>query len=74
MTAATYDGNGLRASATTTPSGGSSTTQGFVWDTVTPPRLLMDSGNAYIYVPSATPAEQVNLSTGVVTYLAILGR
>lgn len=26
MTAATYDGNGVRASATTTPSGGSSST------------------------------------------------
>jgi RHS repeat-associated protein len=70
MTAATYDGNGLRASATTTPSGGSSTTQNFVWDTVAPTaRLLMDSGNAYIYGLSATPAEQVKLSTGAITYL-----
>ena len=33
MTAATYDGDGLRTSATTTPIGGSSSTQNFVWDT-----------------------------------------
>ena len=64
MTAATYDGNGLRASAT------SSTTQAFTWDTTTTvPRLLMDSGSAYIYAGSGTPAEQVSLSTGAATYL-----
>ena len=33
MTVASYDGDGLRTSATTTPSGGSSATQNFVWDT-----------------------------------------
>ena len=62
MTAATYDGNGLRASATT---GG--TTQNFTWDGS---QLLMDSGNAYIYGTGTTPAEQVNLATGQVSYLA----
>jgi RHS repeat-associated protein len=67
---ATYDGNGLRASATTTPSGGSATTQNFAWNTTTPvPQLLMDSANAYVYGSSGTPAEQVNLATGAVTYL-----
>jgi RHS repeat-associated protein len=79
MTAASYDGNGLRASAAT---GG--TTEDFTWDTQTGnaqaanpggpsqgglPQLLMDSGNAYIYTSGAAPAEQVNLSTGAITYL-----
>jgi RHS repeat-associated protein len=67
---ATYDGDGLRTSATTTPTGGSESTQNFVWDpTSSVPRLLMDSTNAYVYGPSGTPIEQVNLSTGTVTYL-----
>jgi RHS repeat-associated protein len=70
MTAATYDGDGLRASATTTPVGGSSSTQSFVWNTVPSiPELLMDTDNAYIYGPSGTPFEQVDLSTGTITYL-----
>ena len=70
MTAATYDGDGLRTSAASTPTGGSSSTQNFVWDTTSSvPRLLMDSTNAYIYGPSGTPFEQVNLSTGAITYL-----
>jgi len=65
MTAATYDGNGLRATATT-----SSGTQNFTWNTVSVvPQLLMDSVNAYIYAPGGTPAEQVNLTTGTATYL-----
>jgi RHS repeat-associated protein len=62
MTAATYDGNGLRASATT-----GSGTQNFAWDGS---RLLMDSSNAYIYVGGNTPAEQVSLSTGALSYLS----
>jgi RHS repeat-associated protein len=70
MTAATYDGSGLRASATTTPSGGSAVTQNFVWNSATAiPQLIMDSASAYIYGAGAAPAEQVNLSTGTVTYL-----
>jgi RHS repeat-associated protein len=64
MTAATYDGNGVRAAAT------SATSQAFTWDfSGTAPQLLMDSGHAYIYAYSGTPAEEVNLSTGAVTYL-----
>ena len=70
MTATTYDGDGLRTSAATTPTGGGSSTQNFVWDTTSSvPRTLMDSTNAYIYGPSGTPFEQVNLSTGAITYL-----
>ncbi len=79
MTAASYDGNGLRASATA-----GSTTQNFTWDTETgnaqtgvpggpspggSPQLLMDSSNAYIYTGGITPAEQVSLSAGAITYL-----
>jgi RHS repeat-associated protein len=70
MSAATYDGTGLRASTTTTPSGKSAVTEGYVWDTVPYiPQMIMDSDNAYIYTTGATPLEQVNLSTGTVTYL-----
>jgi RHS repeat-associated protein len=70
MTAATYDGDGLRASTTITPSGQSAITQGYVWNTVPQvPQLLMDSTNAYIYVDSTAPAEQVSLSSGAITYL-----
>ncbi|HVB42381.1 MAG TPA: RHS repeat-associated core domain-containing protein, partial [Streptosporangiaceae bacterium] len=70
MTAAAYDGNGMRASSTITPSGKSAVTQGYVWDTVRRiPQLIMDSSSAYIYGDGNAPAEQVNLSTGVSTYL-----
>jgi RHS repeat-associated protein len=61
MTAATYTGYGLRASDTI---GG--TSQGFVWNG---DNLLMDGTSAYIYVGSQAPAEQVNLSSGTITYL-----
>jgi RHS repeat-associated protein len=68
---ATYDGDGMRTTATTTPSGGSASTANFVWDKTTPvPRVLMDSTNAYLYGPSGTPMEQVNLSSGTITYLS----
>jgi RHS repeat-associated protein len=64
MTAASYDGNGLRASAT------SATTQNFTWDTASViPQMLMDTSNAYINIPGADVAEQVNLSTGTPVYL-----
>jgi RHS repeat-associated protein len=70
MTAASYDGNGLRASSTTTPSGGSATTQGYVWNTVPQtPQMIMDSTNAYVYLFGIAPTEQVNLATGTITYL-----
>lgn len=67
MTSATYDGDGLRASAAFTPAGGSAVTDDYVWDDDS---LLMDSGNAYIYAGNQdTPTEQVNLATGTITYL-----
>jgi RHS repeat-associated protein len=66
-----YDGNGLRTSATSTPSGGSETTQQFVWNTTTSvPELLMDSTRAYFYGPDGTPFEQVTLSSGAIRYLS----
>jgi RHS repeat-associated protein len=70
MSSATYDGSGLRTSATSTPSGGSPATQHFVWNTTTTePELLSDSTNANIYDSSGAPIEQVNLSTGTIEYL-----
>jgi RHS repeat-associated protein len=70
MTAASYDGNGLRAAATTTPAGGSALTQGYVWNKLTAvPQLIMDGTSAYIYAFGNTPAEQVNLASGAITYL-----
>ena len=70
MTAATYDGTGLRQTATSTPAGGASITQKFTWDPSSAlPRLLIDSNNAYIYARTGTPFEQVNLATGSAQYL-----
>ncbi|HTA03119.1 MAG TPA: RHS repeat-associated core domain-containing protein, partial [Streptosporangiaceae bacterium] len=71
MTSASYNGNNLRSTAVSVPTGGSATTQDFVWDTADQASsfLLMDSGNAYIYAMANTPLEQVNLSTGAVSYL-----
>lgn len=66
MTTASYDASGHRAATTITPSGGSSITQGYVWNGNA---LLMDSTNAYIYTDGNAPAEQVSLGTGTVTYL-----
>lgn len=70
MSAAGYDGNGLRQSATFTPAGGSATTRDYVWNTTgSVPQLLMDSATAYVYAGSGAPAEQVSLTAGTVTYL-----
>ena len=70
MTAAAYNGNGLRASSASTPAGGGTDTEGYVWDTTKQtPQLLMDSANAYVYAGGNTPAEQISLATGTVTYL-----
>jgi RHS repeat-associated protein len=70
MTAATYDGNGMRASSSSTPSGGSAITQAYVWNTVPEiPQLIMDSTNAYIFGAGLAPTEQINLSSGAITYL-----
>jgi hypothetical protein len=64
--AARWSIDGIRASATFSPAGGSPSTQNFVWDGDT---LLMDSTNAYIYTTRTAPAEQVILATGTITYL-----
>ena len=65
MSAATYDGQDIRASDTV-----AGTSQTFTWNTSgTMPQLLMDSASAYIYADGGTPAEQVNLTTGTVRYL-----
>ena len=66
MTAATYDGNGERASTTIAPSGQSAITQGYAWNGNS---LLMDGTNAYVYAAADVPAEQVSLANGTVTYL-----
>ena len=63
MTAAAYDGNGPARLRHHT--GG--TSQDYVWNAAD--KLLMDGANAYIYAAGTTPAEQVSLSTGTVTYL-----
>ena len=65
MATAVYDGNGLRASATV-----GATSQTFTWNAASQgPQLLMDSQNAYIYGYHLGPIEQVNLSSGAVSYL-----
>jgi RHS repeat-associated protein len=70
MNSASYDGDGLRQTSTSTPAGGTETSQNYVWDTEgTLPQLLMDGISAYIYDGGMVPAEQVNLATGAVTYL-----
>jgi hypothetical protein len=56
MSAAGYDGNGLRRSATSPRAGGSATTQDYVWNTTSSvPQLLMDSATAYVYTGSGAP-------------------
>jgi RHS repeat-associated protein len=67
MTTATYDADGHRTAASFTTSAGN-TSQSNVWGEGD--SLLMDSTNAYIYAGSEyTPAEQINLATGTITYL-----
>jgi RHS repeat-associated protein/uncharacterized repeat protein (TIGR02059 family) len=70
MSATTYDGDGLRTTSTTTPAGGSAATQTYLWDTSSStPQLVMDASNAYIYASGTAPIEQVDLSSGTITYL-----
>ncbi len=70
MTAATYDGNGLRATTTITPPAGTAVTQNYVWDVL--PRVpQLDHGrHQRLHLRRHyAPAEQVSLSTGAITYL-----
>jgi RHS repeat-associated protein len=65
LTAAAYDGTGLRASVST-----GTGSQDFTWANVgDAPQLIMDSSNAYVYSGGDVPVEQVSLATGVITYL-----
>jgi RHS repeat-associated protein len=60
-----YNGEGLRTSQTI-----SGTTSYFAWDlTEGLPLILSDSTNSYIYGPGGLPMEQINTTTGAVTYL-----
>ncbi len=60
-----YNAEGLRASQTI-----SGTTTYLTWDINDElPLLLSDGTNSYIYGPSDTPIEQINTSTGTVSYL-----
>ncbi|MGH2895149.1 MAG: RHS repeat-associated core domain-containing protein, partial [Solirubrobacteraceae bacterium] len=59
----TYDGDGLRASATS-----QGATQHYAWDTTaTNPLLLADGSTSYIYGPDDLPLEQIT-SAGTVSY------
>jgi RHS repeat-associated protein len=60
-----YNGEGLRTSQTI-----SGTTTYMAWDLTEPlPVILSDTTNSYIYGPGGIPVEQINNSTGAVTYL-----
>jgi YD repeat-containing protein len=60
-----YNGNGLRPSQTI-----SGTTTYMAWDeSESLPLILSDGTNSYIYGPENLPIEQINTSTGTVSYL-----
>ena len=60
-----YDGDGLRQSKTV-----NGTTSTFAYDTAEGlPLILTDGTSSYVYGPSATPLEEVNNSTGAISYL-----
>ncbi len=71
MQVACYDGDGLRASFSTSSTElAAPHTESFTWDpTGSLPHSLMDSDNAYIYGPGNTPLEQVDLTSGDSSYL-----
>ena len=60
-----YNGEGLRTSQTI-----SGTTTYLAWDMAEElPLILSDTTNSYIYGPGGLPVEQINTSTGTVSYL-----
>ena len=73
MTDATYNGQGLRTSATFTTTSATtkqSITEHYLYSqTSSVPDLIMDSNYAYLYLNSIAPYEQINLTTGEITYL-----
>jgi RHS repeat-associated protein len=61
----TYNGEGLRTSQTS-----SGTTSYLTWDMAEELPLILNDGHySYIYGPNDMPIEQINNSTGTVTYL-----
>lgn len=62
----TYNGEGLRTSETI-----SGTTGYLTWDTAEPelPLILSNATDSFVYGPGGLPIEQINNSTGAVTYL-----
>ena len=69
MTAATYDGNGLRACTTITPAGGSAVTQEYVWNAQRIPQLLMDGKTPTSTPPGLRPPSRSTWPQGTITYL-----
>jgi RHS repeat-associated protein len=67
----TYDGDGLRAGTTRTPSiGGAPSTTAYVWDTSAGlPVLLQAADNQYLYGPDARPYAQIDRPNRDITYL-----
>jgi len=66
----TYNGDGLRMSKTILGLGGSYTTNNFTYDvTSSTPAILTDGSYSFIYGPNNLPIEQINLSSGVATWL-----
>ena len=60
-----YNGEGLRTSQTI-----NGTTSYYAWDMAEElPLILSDGTNSYIYGPNGLPIEQINNTTGAVTYL-----
>jgi RHS repeat-associated protein len=60
-----YNGEGLRASQAV-----SGTTSYIAWDMAEElPLILSDGTNSYVYGPGGLPVEQINTTTGTVTYL-----
>jgi len=70
MTNATYNGAGLKTSATFSTSSGTTPTNHYLYNQISSiPSIITDSTNAYIYNNSTAPFEQVNRTTGTITYL-----
>ena len=66
----TYDGNGLRATSTSTTTESGEVVRGYLWDNSGDlPLLLADQDNYYLYGADTAPYAQVDKQTGSTTYL-----